>query len=306
MRRMMITVTSTFVVALVACTIDPPPPEEMPQGGEQIPPGPLGEEPKDEPKSGEPGKNGADTCPYTGTPLDTTPFAKCLGEGRCVPEDVVPKEQRARLAICETTEGGDGLCVPEKVVANKGLYVPKACTSIAGGEGRCTSRVFPDMEKQKDTLPKDVCEESERCAPCFDPMTGADTGACRSVECDAPKKPKVVLGECCKSAGKVRGRCLPVTMIPEANRSNLDVKECAGGEVERCVPAETLSPTYVPPKCTGRVFLKSYTGVCISNCVRKDFLTDIGTSQGDCSEDSFCAPCANPLTGEPTGAPGCS
>ncbi len=41
--------------------------------------------------------------------------------------------------------------------------------------------------------------------------------------------------------------------------------------------------------------------VCISNCVKKDFLTGLGTAQGSCSGDAFCAPCKNPLTGAATG-----
>jgi hypothetical protein len=240
------------------------------------------------------------SCPYTGTPIPTSGFAACLDGGRCVPTATVPDKDRARLAPCPT-----GLCVPEKVVAAAGNHVPKTCVSFAGAEGRCTSLVFPDLAKQKDTLPVDTCDANERCAPCFDPSTGADTGACSSVTCDAPKKPKVVFAECCIDNGKARGKCLPVSLLPGDTKDSLETKECAGGKAERCVPTETLAPAYQAPACNGSSFLGNYKGVCVSTCVKRDFFTQIGTSQGNCASGSFCAPCNDPITGAPTGAPGC-
>ena len=48
-----------------------------------------------------------------------------------------------------------------------------------------------------------------------------------------------------------------------------------------------------------------YTGVCLSKCLKFGFFQQLGISQGDCDNVHNCAPCNNPLTGQPTGAPGC-
>lgn len=239
-------------------------------------------------------------CPHDGPPIDVSGFASCGDGGRCVPSGAIPEKERARLAACP-----NGFCVPEKIIANKGQHLPKVCASLAGGEGRCVSTVFPDILASKDRLPVDACDANERCAPCFDPITGADTGACRSVSCDAPKGPAKVFAPCCEKSGVPRGRCLPKTLVGEEGAKGLAARECdAVSEV--CVPGEQLDPKHVPPKCQASALLGRYDGVCISDCVPRDLFAKIGTSQGSCADGSFCAPCKNPLTGAPTGAPGCS
>ena len=239
------------------------------------------------------------SCPYTGPPIDVSGFATCGDGGRCVPSAVVPVDQRSRLAACSS-----GFCVPEKIIKAEGNLLPKTCKSIADGEGRCTSIVFPDMDAQKGSLPQDVCDANERCAPCFDPVDGKDTGACRSVSCDAPKTKATVFASCCTSGGTSRGRCVPTATLPAVAASGLDQKECDASAL--CVPQENLDPKFLPPKCTASGLLGNYDGVCISTCVKSDFLASIATSQGNCTTGHFCAPCKNPLTGGSTGAPGCA
>jgi hypothetical protein len=248
------------------------------------------------------GGGGAFACPYTGAGIDVSAFPVCRDTGRCIPDKAFPADQAAqksRLAACP-----GGFCVPEAIVKSQNNALPKSCRSFAGLEGRCTSMVFPDIEKQKDSLPQDACEATERCAPCFDP-SGKATGACSSVSCDAPKEPFKPFPACCSSNGKSRGSCLPSTSLPAVAASGLEKKECPGA-ADLCVPNEEIDPTFVNPKCTASSLLGSYDGVCISTCVKMDFLTQLGTAQGTCSADSFCAPCKNPLNGAPTGAPGCA
>lgn len=199
----------------------------------------------------------------------------------------------------------DGFCVPEKIIKAKGVFLPKTCKSLANGEGRCMSIVLPELDKQKASLPVDVCDPNERCAPCFDPGSGAPTGACTSIECDAPKTQPVVFASCCKNAAGVsRGRCVPKATLPPEALSNLEKKECTDDAL--CAPAENFDPKYVPPKCSASSLLGKYDGVCFSTCVKQDFFAQLGTAQGNCATGSFCAPCKNPLTGGPTGAPGCA
>lgn len=254
--------------------------------------------PKDTPPTTPKPGDGA-ACPYTGPPIDVSGFAPCLDGGRCVPAAVVPENERVRLAACT-----GGFCVAEKIIKAQGVHLPKTCTSLAGGEGRCTSTVFPDVEKQKASLPVDVCDPNERCAPCFNPTDGKETGACRTVSCDAPKTKPVTFAECCKATGVARGRCVPKATLPPEALSGLEKKECDAASL--CAPAENFDEKYVPPKCTASSLLGKYDGVCISTCVKQDFFTQLGTAQGNCATGSFCAPCKNPLTGGPSGAPGCA
>ena len=238
-------------------------------------------------------------CPYDGPPVDVSGFPACRSRGRCIPEGIIPADQRARLAKCD-----GGFCVPEKIIAAAGNLLPKSCRSIGDGEGRCVSTVFPDIDAQKESLPKDTCDEDERCAPCFDPTNGKETGACRSVSCDAPKEPAKTFGACCEQNGKPKGRCLPVSLIPDDDEKGLEAKECAKG-AELCVPEETLAAGWKPAPCSASSILGKYDGVCISTCVKRDFLAKIGTAKGTCDDEHLCAPCKNPLDGKPTGAPGC-
>ena len=68
---------------------------------------------------------------------------------------------------------------------------------------------------------------------------------------------------------------------------------------------ETLAAGWKPVACSASSILGKYDGVCISTCVKRDFLAKIGTAKGTCDDEHFCAPCKNPLDGKPTGAPGC-
>jgi hypothetical protein len=271
---------------------DPPPPSPTTDGGVRAEGGPVG-----------PGTDAnAPSCPYTGPEIDVSIFPACgeAGGGRCMPTASVPENERAQLAACPA-----GFCVPEKFLKVQGNFVPKTCKSIADGEGRCMSTVVPQIADQKSSLPQDVCDANERCAPCFNPLDGKDTRACSATACDSPKTKGAAFPGCCKdSAGKNRGVCMPTTALPPEALANLEQKECESAAL--CAPADNFEPGYVPPKCTASSLLGKYDGVCISSCVKRDFFTQLGTAQGTCAAGSFCAPCKNPLTGGPSGAPGCA
>jgi hypothetical protein len=94
---------------------------------------------------------------------------------------------------------------------------------------------------------------------------------------------------------------VPDDQLP-ADKSALSACSPAGSS---CVPTEMISKDFKPKTCKGTIsaLQKDYDGVCLSNCLdieQKDYL-----SQGGCTADEICVPCANPLNGDPTGAPGC-
>jgi hypothetical protein len=300
-------VVSGAVMVLVAVACAEPPPAETTEGddtsatdpahaGANAPPSP----PAVPAPPGPPPAPANATCPYDGPPLiDVSKMPACRTGGRCVPAAAVPKDQQSQLATCDT-----GLCVAEDLVAYEGLKLLTSCHSLAGGEGRCMSRVFPAIDAEKDRLPQDACKETERCAPCFDPVSGAPTGVCSLISCDKAKEAPKVFASCCSQHGKMNGRCVPKSTMTPDEAKQLEQKECASAS-DVCAPADSMDPSKLPPKCTGSSILGGYDGVCISTCVPRDFFAQIGTSQGNCDGDHFCAPCSNPLTGAPTGAPGC-
>ncbi len=243
------------------------------------------------------------SCPYTGPPVvDVTTFPSC-GEGaRCVPATLVPASSAAMLKACAT-----GLCAPAKSIAAGGQYLPKTCAAVGGAEGRCLNVNIPQIEVQKAQLARDTCDASELCTPCFNPVDGKDTGACRSVSCDAPKQPAKTFTPCCSKQGTARAKCVPKASVPASQAGNLDDDDgtCAKG-AELCVPNEMLQPNFKGPACNGSTLLTdSYAGVCLSDCLSFGFIQSLGISRGSCTDGFKCAPCTNPFTGKATGAPGC-
>lgn len=242
-------------------------------------------------------------CPYTGPPIvDVSTFPSCGDGARCVPATLVPPESAAMLKTCAT-----GLCAPEKSIAAGGQYLPKTCKAVAGAEGRCLNVNIPQIDSQKAQLTRDTCDPSELCAPCFNPIDGKETGACKSVSCDAPKQPAKTFTACCNSQGTSRAKCVPTTTVPASQAGNLDDDNgTCQKDAELCVPNEMLQPNFKGPACSGSTFLTgSYSGVCLSDCLSFSFIQKLGISRGNCMNGFKCAPCTNPLTGKATGAPGC-
>jgi hypothetical protein len=185
------------------------------------------------------------------------------------------------------------------VLAAYGNYLPKTCTSLEGAEGRCLNQVLPSVVPQVSQLPQDVCDSDESCVPCFSPLDGTSTGACTTVSCDAPKEKAVEFAGCCYWGNQPGGKCVPSSVAGSA-ASGLSSDGCGGGDV--CAPTENLEPTFKPVFCSDDDdFFFSYTGFCVSNCIPE---AD-GLSQGSCDSAHYCAPCHDPLSGDPTNVPGC-
>lgn len=175
------------------------------------------------------------------------------------------------------------------------------------------STCLPQIGEQAAMLPQDTCAATERCAPCCDPFTGEETGAC-SQSCDTG--PAAACGApafetCCDDAS---GHCIPTEMLPEEAKEGLnpcgdggggDEWGADGGEAASyCVPDVMQDPNFAGAACQGSGLLGGYAGVCLPRCLNipMSFMLD----QADCAETYVCAPCDNPLTGEATGAPGCA
>jgi hypothetical protein len=244
-----------------------------------------------------PGPDPTPMCPHTGPPvIDPTTLPACgtNGDAHCVQAALVPPSLAPKLDTCP-----GGSCVPDTFIASGGNFIPATCASLDGAEGRCLSQSIPQVAQQQSQLPQDVCGASEKCVPCFSPLDGSDTGACK-LSCDpGPQKPPTLFADCCS----MKGKCVPTSAIPQALQKNLDNQSCMQNDL--CVPTENLQASFAPPACQASGFLVGdYTGVCLSNCLSFG-IQGLVLAQGNCDNEHTCAPCKNPITGAATGAPGC-
>jgi hypothetical protein len=242
-------------------------------------------------------------CPYVGPPLvDLGTLPGCAPGAHCLGEALVPAAQKSQLAACP-----GGLCVPDTFIVTGGNFIPASCRAYGDLEGRCLGEALKSVARDKDKLSTEGCAAFERCVPCYDPLSGTDTGSCR-LGCDpGPREPAAVFGSCCSlpAATTPQGRCIPGALLSKTEQGNLDVKDCAD-KTAFCVPKETLGTPPVPVPCTATAPLSgSYSGVCVSACVKAAGLKGIAVDQGTCDGLHICAPCIDPITKRPTGAPGC-
>jgi hypothetical protein len=178
----------------------------------------------------------ATQCPGTTPMLPQGQIASCASmtcqAAHCVPADQVPKgTDTTQLGKCP-----DGtLCTPDDFIATFGQFLVKSCTSIDGAEGRCISTCIPRVAEQMTRLPQTGCAPSERCAPCYDPIDGADTHAC-SQGCDTgPKQPKYQFAQC----GGGRGLCVPKSLVPPELQAAVPVDTCTQPD-HVCAPTEKV------------------------------------------------------------------
>ncbi len=238
------------------------------------------------------------TCNYDATcapVIDPATLPACGADAHCV-DAVLAGDQAAQLAKCED---GVKVCVPDAFLKTGGKFTAATCTSAGGAEGRCLNTVIPQVAAQAALLPQDICAASEKCTPCYSPLDGTETGACR-LSCDAgPTKPAVTFASCCDG----RAKCVPATSIPDDQEDQLSEQECqdtAAGSL--CVPNEIIANGPFPTCSANSFLLGNYTGVCLSDCL--DFgIQGIALAKGNCQSNFKCAPCEQ--NGQPTGAPGC-
>jgi hypothetical protein len=211
----------------------------------------------------------------------------------CLPKSVVASvapDQVAQLEACNDTD----VCVPDVLIETLGVYDPPDCSSIEGGAGRCLSVCIGAVANLGSFLPQATCAEGELCAPCTDPRTGQDTGAC-SLACDTgPTEPKVVFPRCCEGG---IGICVPPEMVDETQRNALGQDTCAAGKL--CAPEKLADPTFKPVACTS---IADAEGRCLSTCVKLVADQADLLPQSTCPQGELCAPCTDPRTGELTGA----
>jgi hypothetical protein len=229
---------------------------------------------------------GCDTGPTQ--PPKTFPEC-CSDRGFCVPP-ALAGDQVKNLER-ESCSAGN-VCAPKELTDP--TFKPKSCNSLDNAEGRCLSTcVAGAVAKQKDRLPTAGCAANEVCAPCFDPVTGEDTGAC-TVNGDKPAKPAYTFPKCCGRGDAAAGVCVTSALAGD-QASILRAENCTGNML--CAPiAKAADPMYRFPICYSALL---GAGACVNRCILQPTQAAILSQEG-CAEGELCAPCT--LLGNPTGA----
>jgi hypothetical protein len=241
------------------------------------------------------------TCPHDGPPvMDVSTLRMCpgCGLGHCLDNGLVPEDKKDMFGACDATS----MCVPDAFIETGGNMIPDSCTSLGGAEGRCMSTCMPDVAAKEGLLPRGSCGPEHLCVPCFDPVTGVDTGSCK-LACDpGPQKPATLLPTCCGG----QGSCLPDTSVSEDDIENLGRVGCdqdAGANV--CVPHALMADDFKPVACNtvllGNAFGEEYrAGACLPSCLPA--VDSFMINQDGCPANFKCAPCLQPPYADPTGA----
>jgi hypothetical protein len=176
------------------------------------------------------------------------------------------------------------------------------------------------VQKDLASLPRDTCDATERCAPCYDPRTGVGTGACAVGNCDkGPSEPPKTF-EPCGPGGSKTHLCVPGTSVPVGERCNFDKKGCNATPCKEagtlCVPKKLVvaGPAFTPKKCTNDLtgFLALFQtvfkdplkaikamaeyreGRCLSKCLPKIRPKAKLLGRNGCDEEEVCVPCFDP------------
>jgi hypothetical protein len=216
-----------------------------------------------------------------------------------LPAQFVPPSQQGLLSACGSGATA-GFCTPDNIIEAGGQVQPTSCTAFAGvpaSEGRCLSPCLKAVSSQPSLEP---CPNSpDKCAPCYNPITGVATGACSSSKCDSPQlTPPYVFPNCCFYNGTNQGRCVPKSQVPASDQGHLKQDECSTSNY-MCVPNEMLPGGPGPSACTGWYG----KGSCFSSCIDISVLgIPIGWALSSCIDGNHtCIPCAF----APAGSPGC-
>ena len=238
---------------------------------------------------------GADPGPHDKNPVL---FGKCCGTlGSCVPSQALHESERAQLSSDGCGDNQDAMCVPSAWVSDP-KTPPATCRAYGELEGRCVPSCLPGVAARTEMLRQNGCPTDFLCAPCFDPVTLENTGACNVGADPGPKELPVSFDTCCGGLG----RCAPTQAVADEDRGRLGSDTCMPAAARVCAPEEWIkSPYYVPPTCNAPGDIE---GRCIPACLPDVAARGNDLVQSSCADAYKCVPCFDPVTGDPSGACG--
>lgn len=220
-------------------------------------------------------------------PLQGDMFSPCCGDlGTCIARGLVPVELAGRLPV--DVCGAALACAPTAYVDDPAHLAP-ACTALATREGRCLPACVVSAAAGVGRLEQATCQWGELCVPCFNPITGENTGAC-SVAPDTPHQPAQPFERCCGAGADAAGVCIPDVLLSVEQRGALLPDTCSD-PTARCVPLQLLAAAGVLTSCTTGAPSVS-PRVCARVCFIGARLSTL-LPQGSCGDAERCVPCTD-------------
>lgn len=228
-------------------------------------------------------------------------FAACCGkgiaaQGQCVPKKLLlanASDEQIDLLGRDTCADSESACVPNDWVNATEIELTP-CRTFSILEGRCMSTCLPQVSEQE-FLRRETCRVSERCVPCYNPQTGAATGAC-GIGLDQPDEPPPEFPACCSGSGRCMPGALLEGVVESKQLSALSRESCEAADA-RCVPSELLEGA-TPKTCRSAGDLE---GRCISECLTAVADPSMSLPRGSCASRQRCVPCYDPRDGKDTG-----
>jgi hypothetical protein len=185
-------------------------------------------------------------------PASSSSYSCCGSIGLCVTPGLATDALYQRLSSAECDEGFS--CMPLDWALGV-IVIPASCRTPHDLEGRCLPSCMPELAGKSARFPQGTCEADFLCVPCFDPLTGEDTEACRIEQDPGPEEPARVLAPCCDDGG----RCSAPAALASFSEAELrqlgaqadllqqdscsDAELCVPCADADCCPAEASEPT---------------------------------------------------------------
>jgi hypothetical protein len=212
-------------------------------------------------------------------------FGACCGDrAMCVPREILAQAGTDRLELFgqDSCADAESLCAPTRWLDNE---KPAACRAPGDLEGRCIPECLPAVAAQLDGLRPSTCDAGERCVPCFDPVHGTESGACR-IAGDEPAEPSRGFDVCCNAAG----RCLPSELLTSAQLDELPADRC-DAQAARCAPTQLLTTDSSATFAACNTGSAADPGLCIPECFLPSEALSL-LSRASCSSSERCVGCS--------------
>jgi hypothetical protein len=233
--------------------------------------------------------------------------------GKCTKESsITDATQRAAFGYDSCSKSAGLKCAPDAAqlatAEQNGVYA--TCTATLGEgpglEGRCLPKCFVAGVGAAAQLKQDGCQNADLvCAPCFNPIDGSDTGACKQKAGDAPAKPAPAPYKKC---GSDLGICVPASLVTDpVQKAALD--RAFEGTSSGCDGTDLCAPI-IKAKDQAACFTKcnsvaGLVGACVPEYLVPAAQRDLIRSATGCATGELCAPCQDPTsTPEPNMATG--
>ncbi len=155
-------------------------------------------------------------------------------------------------------------------------------------EGRCIPEC---LTRGASGLDQSTCGSGLLCVPCYNPVTGEDTGACHNGGDRPLESQPAGFSQCADGLGY----CISTSLAGQD--ASLPQLSCSAGAV--CAPKQrVLEPDSCFAHCTS---IGALSGACVPAFIVPDMSRGV-LPRDVCMMGELCSPCISPLDQKPTGA----